>query len=291
VNPNDRVKLRYGPYKTPRFKYGDVVFCERAGEVTLCGLSKGRIPWPMCRRGKVWAIALYGALVKAVRRESGVAVQYWWGVGQYTVWKWRKALEVGRYTRGTRALIREQNSQPERIAILAAAAAKAGDPERRANFSAAFKGRTPPPHVMAAAHAANRGRRPSMKTRHKMSETHKRRGTRPPHGRVWAADEDALFRSLPPHEVAKQTGRTLQSVWQRRRALGFPDGRHNNGKLSTLGPWTAEEDALLASLSARQAAERTGRSVGAVNWRRQQLRREGVKLADGRKKKGRVSKI
>ena len=82
MNQNRRTKLRFGPYRTPRFKYGDVVFCERASEVRLCGLSKGRIPWPTCRRGTARAIVLYGALVDAVRRESSLAVQYWFGVGQ-----------------------------------------------------------------------------------------------------------------------------------------------------------------------------------------------------------------
>jgi hypothetical protein len=84
MNRKDRVKLRFGPYKIPILRYGDVVFCERAGEVTVCGLSKGRILWPTCRRGKARAIVLYGRLVDSVRRESGVAVQYWWGVGQDT---------------------------------------------------------------------------------------------------------------------------------------------------------------------------------------------------------------
>jgi hypothetical protein len=38
----DRVRLRYGPYKTPRFHYGKVVRCEVRGEVVRCGLSAGR---------------------------------------------------------------------------------------------------------------------------------------------------------------------------------------------------------------------------------------------------------
>src|ERR1700704_5527219 len=127
MNQNHRVKLRFGPYRTPRFKYGDVVFCERCGEVTLCGLSKGRIPWPMCRRGKAMAIVLSGGLVDAVQRESGVAIQYWWGVGQDTVWKWRKALGVDRYTQGTRALQSDYANEPRMDAIRAKAWAKAGD--------------------------------------------------------------------------------------------------------------------------------------------------------------------
>src|SRR5476651_580495 len=117
MKQKDRVKLRFGPYRTPRFKYGNVVFCERAGEVTLCGLSSGRIPWPMCRRGKSKAIALVGDLVKAVRQESSVAIQHWWGVGEDTVWKWRKALGVGRSTEGTRVLKGEYANEPRFKAV------------------------------------------------------------------------------------------------------------------------------------------------------------------------------
>jgi hypothetical protein len=35
---------------------------------------------------------LYGDLEKAVKRESVEAICYWWGVGPYVVWHWRKAL-------------------------------------------------------------------------------------------------------------------------------------------------------------------------------------------------------
>jgi hypothetical protein len=59
MTQRDRVKLRFGPYKTPSFKYGDRVFCERCGWVKLVGLSKGRISWPTCRRGRARAIVLW----------------------------------------------------------------------------------------------------------------------------------------------------------------------------------------------------------------------------------------
>jgi hypothetical protein len=42
---NERFQLRYGPYKTPRFKYGKMVQDEWRGEVTIAGLSSGRIAW------------------------------------------------------------------------------------------------------------------------------------------------------------------------------------------------------------------------------------------------------
>ena len=42
-----RLKLRYGPYRTPRFRYGSVVECAMQGDVRIVGLSNGRIPWPL----------------------------------------------------------------------------------------------------------------------------------------------------------------------------------------------------------------------------------------------------
>jgi hypothetical protein len=287
MDQNQRVKLRFGPYKTPRFKYGDVVFCERCGYVKICGLSKGRIPWPTCRRGKARAIILYGALADAVSRESAVAVQYWWGVGRDRLWKWRKTLEVKGLTPGTRALLSEHNSEPARIAILAKEWIKAGDPERRAKMSAARKGRVPPPHVMEAAHAANRGRKVSKETRRKMSEAHKRHPRKPPNGRAWTPEEDALFQSRRPREVAIKTGRTMESVWQRRRVLGYPDGRRTNGPIPRLGPWRPEEDGLFSTLAAKEIAARTGRTLNSVYLRRSQLRQKNFTLVDGRKNNGR----
>jgi hypothetical protein len=43
ISDDERFKLRYGPYKTPRFKYGKKVQDEWRGEVTIVGLSSGRI--------------------------------------------------------------------------------------------------------------------------------------------------------------------------------------------------------------------------------------------------------
>jgi hypothetical protein len=65
----DRFQLLFGPYRTPRFRYGEVVFCEVRGEVTLCGLTDAPIPWPVGKRGRHQAIVLCGGLAEAVRRE------------------------------------------------------------------------------------------------------------------------------------------------------------------------------------------------------------------------------
>ena len=86
------------------FTYGAVVACEMRGQVELVGPSCGPIPWPIGRRDGRRAIALYGGLADAVRRESAAGLGHWWGVGAETVWRWRKALGVGPTTDGTSRL-------------------------------------------------------------------------------------------------------------------------------------------------------------------------------------------
>jgi hypothetical protein len=48
-----------------------------------------------------------GDLVKAVRRESEVAVAHWWGVTAQTVRVWRKALGVPKMNEGSARLHRD----------------------------------------------------------------------------------------------------------------------------------------------------------------------------------------
>ena len=49
---------------------------EARGEVTVVGLSAGRIPWPVGKRGRTKAPTLAADLARAVRAEAGVAVAY-----------------------------------------------------------------------------------------------------------------------------------------------------------------------------------------------------------------------
>jgi hypothetical protein len=225
VNDADRFRL-LGSYKAPRFRYGQAVFCELRGWVTVVGLREAPIPWPVGKRGKATTLILYADLERAVRRESAVAVARWWGVSVQTVCVWRKALDVPPMTEGTRRLLRAHAAEPPAQRARRKAWAKARDPRRREKIAAAKRGKPRPAHVGEAVRRALRGRQLSEATRRKMSEAHRRRGTRPPKaGRPWSAEEDALLHELMPAEVAKRTGRTLMAVWHRRRALGFPDGR------------------------------------------------------------------
>jgi hypothetical protein len=70
----DRHRLLFGPYRTPVFKYGDVVICDMRGQVEVVGLFGGRIPWLVGKRGSAKALVLCGALAKAVQLEAAVAV-------------------------------------------------------------------------------------------------------------------------------------------------------------------------------------------------------------------------
>lgn len=70
----ERFKLHFGPYRTPRFKYGDLVRDQMRGKVRVIGLSEGRIPWPIIGRTSGVRLAFYGDLVKAVH---GSHVRQW----------------------------------------------------------------------------------------------------------------------------------------------------------------------------------------------------------------------
>jgi hypothetical protein len=70
--------------------------------------------------------------------------------------------------------------EPWAVEARAKAHAKAGDPARREKIAAARRGKPRLPHVIEAMAEARRGVPHSAETRRKMSEAHKRRGTRPP---------------------------------------------------------------------------------------------------------------
>jgi hypothetical protein len=227
VNRTDRCRLLFGPYRQPRCRLGNKLFCEMRGWVKLTRVSDGRIPWPMTtKQGGKPSLVLCGDLVGAVKHESNQAVAYWWGVTAQTVTLWRKALDVPRANEGTHRLHRETALGPEVAAARMKAQAKAGDPGRRSKIASTLRGRPRPRHVMEATWAASRGKRLSPETRRRMSEAHEQRGTRPPKaGRPWTDEEDRLIRTLTAHEVSQRTGRSLKAVYLRRRALALPDGR------------------------------------------------------------------
>ena len=49
MRDSDRFKLYFGPYTTPRFRYGQRVWCHYRGWVKIVGLTDGKIQWPIGR--------------------------------------------------------------------------------------------------------------------------------------------------------------------------------------------------------------------------------------------------
>lgn len=216
----DRFRLHFGPYTTPTFCYGEVVQDQVRGRVTIVGLTNARIPWPIGNRGRTKTFVVYDGLAQAVRRESNQAVCHWWGVTPQTVTKWRKAFGIHRTNEGSTQLSREWMVKVKHPKALPAIRAKARDPVRRAKIAASKLGKPRPPHVIEILRQTNLGSHPSKETLRKMSEAHKRRGTRPPAAGVsWTADEDSLIWELPVREVARMTGRSLKAVYCRRHQL------------------------------------------------------------------------
>src|SRR5205085_2279386 len=147
MNDADRFRLLHGPYAAPRCRVGKRLVCEARGAVAVCGMSAGRIPWPVGKRGRAKALVVFGDLARAVRTESNQAVCHWWGVTPQTVSGWRRLLGVPRATEGTTRLYRDYT--PERLPrhVQERALAKANSPEANAKKGAAWKGKPRPPHV------------------------------------------------------------------------------------------------------------------------------------------------
>lgn len=173
----DRFRL-LGKYTTPRLKIGAVVTCEyRDCDVIIVGYSDARIPWPLGRRrGKsVRSLVVCGQLVEAVRRESNLAIQHWFGVSQWTVWHWRIALGVGRVTPGTSKLRSDYTNEPWAIRARKKASKRHSDPQVRQKISDSKRGKPVAPHVIEAMRQARIGKPLSAKTRAKMSAAHRAR--------------------------------------------------------------------------------------------------------------------
>jgi hypothetical protein len=225
----DHYKLRFGPYKTPRFRYGQTATCLMRGKVKITGLTDATIPWPTCQPQATQSIILFGALARAVRRESNQAVARAWGVSGQTVTKWRKALGVDK-TEGTTAL-RIEMGRHEPWAKRAQNAMKATlrNPERGAKISAALSGKAKPAVDAKRLRTLRAGRKHSNETRRKMSAAHKARGTRVPGTPPdWTPAQDELVRTLPATEAAQRTGRSVTAIHTRWQLLGLPDRRAGN---------------------------------------------------------------
>ena len=89
--------------------------------------------------------------------------------------------------------------------------------------------------------------------------------------RPWTKDELALLGTRPDAEVAKLTGRTFGTVWQKRRALGIAQ------PALCFRKWTPPEDKLVGTALDVEVARRLGRTESAIKSRRAILERERAK--------------
>jgi len=149
----DRFQFLYGPYQCPKARPGKKLFCEIRGTVTVAGFRYGPIPWPVAKWPGTRPAILCGDLVKAVRRESEVAVAHHFGVSVATVKMWRRALGVPRITEGTRR--RWQAIANSRIDNrIERARFNSKQPAALAKASASLKGRIQHPNTIAAVRMA-----------------------------------------------------------------------------------------------------------------------------------------
>jgi hypothetical protein len=216
-----RRRLLYGPYRTPRFRYGAVLMDEIRGEVVARGLTAARIPWPVGFRGKARGLVVYAGLAKAVRREAAIAVCHWWGVTPDTVSRWRKALGVGPVTAGTRKLRQETFARAFTPAVWARVEAARRSPAVNAKRAAARVGRTQPPEVVEAIRRGRTGIKHTAEAKAKMSAAHQARHAAgaAAERKPWTPGQDALLMTLPLAKVAASTGRSVKAVRVRRQRL------------------------------------------------------------------------
>jgi hypothetical protein len=222
MKDSDRFKLIHGPYRPPKVKRGDKLFCEIRGTVTVGGYSDSPIPWPRMKKGGNPCLILCGDLVEAVRVESNQGVAHHFGVSFGSVSTWRKALGVPVYNEGTHRVERDWAIQ-RNDNRLERARESSKTPAALAKMSAALKGRIIPPSTIEAVRAA--AKRPRSKEwGRKISELWKKRGHKPPVENPWLPEEDALLGTARDRDVAHKIGRTLSAVQNRRHfhgVLGF----------------------------------------------------------------------
>jgi hypothetical protein len=198
MNARHRVRLLFGPYRAPRLRTGEWATCLLLDtDLVVTGWTDARIPWPLCRpldnrRGRP-TILLDDEPARAVRHEAAAAIRHWRRVGVTLVWRWRKALGVGRMdSEGSRRLIQ-------------AAAAAGADVTRG----------VPLPEEKCE--------RCSRTNREKYLKRHLHPGY---HGPRWTPQEVALLGTLP--DEAARLGRSRAAVTQKRCRLGIAnpcDGR------------------------------------------------------------------
>jgi hypothetical protein len=196
-----------------------VLACAVRGRVLVSAISDSPISWPVAvstgQKGGRAAPVVCGGLLRALRRESSVAVQHWFGLSAGTVARWRRALGVPRSNPGTARLFRRNAlrtfSRPE-----VRAKALAWTDEKREKVGAARRGRPMHPNNAAAMREANARRVYGPAVRARMSEVQRAQP------RAWKPEQLALLGTMPDNEVAVRVGRPENAVRVKRSRLGIP---------------------------------------------------------------------
>jgi len=222
LTPEQKRQFYFGPYQTPRFEIGDIVWDEVRGEVEIVGVSDGPIPWPIGRWDKAKSPVIYADLARAIRHESRIAVRHWFRLSSWCHNRARRALKVPATNEGTRRLLQLAADTPAFKNAQRKGLLRCGSPDIRERSAAARRGKCRPDPVRQKISESLRGQARSADHCRNLSRAHRRRGTRPPNaGRPWTIKENAWLHTLPIAEVARRTNRTLNAVYNQRRLLGL----------------------------------------------------------------------
>jgi hypothetical protein len=200
MRPADKYRLLHGPYTLQSLRKGDRATCLlRDGDVVITSWSDGRISWPRCRRlGHRGGSGLLvdDELVRAIRSESSLAIQFWFGISEEAAWRWRKAfgVEGPAGTEGSRRLLRA--AADVRMAAMRGKKLPPDQVERRRRTARELD----LGQYLALARARREGR--------------------------WTRKELRLLGKMPDAELAEKTGRTANGVRIRRERLGIPKFGH-----------------------------------------------------------------
>jgi hypothetical protein len=259
--PDDRHLLLHGPYRPSPLRKGDRTSClYRDCDVVITSWTASRISWPRCqalhRRGGS-GLLMTDELARAVRCESSLAIQHWFGVSVTAVRNWRRALGVDMWEpEGSRRP--HQRSREKGAAVIHHRGLSDAECEQRREQALRLNlAQYLDPHRCGAL--------------------------------AWKPEQVKLLGKMPDEEVALQIGKPQNAVRLKREKLGIPNPvdrrrRANRGHdpADAWRTWTPAEDAVVRSLRLKEAAKvLPGRTVGSIRSRRRTLQ-----LPDGRRRNG-----
>ncbi len=228
-----------GPYLPPNLAKGDRTFClYRDCDVVVSSWTAARIPWPRCRAigsGAGSGLLVTDELLRGIRTEAVIALQFWFGVGTKAVTNWRRAFGIKQW--GTKGSRRLHNCTAEIVGK---------------RLKGVPLDLTPKQRQMRSREGKRRWKR--------WKET----GWRPnDEQRPWTQREIELLGTGRDVDVARMIDRSRQAVRHKRRILGIPSVQHR--------PWTETDDQIVLTLLPVAAALRLRRTLEAIYGRRKKL--------------------